>query len=187
MIYSEDPYINVIHGQLKKDVRVLVENKCYSGAVKLIYSGIDVMAWLDMPKKKVQSARDSEQAEYFRKWVNKYVVDPNGVELDKLLWESRNAVLHTHTVYSRRLRRGSSAIVPVGFADQMWPPVKCSDELCMVSVQWLADCFSQGVDKFMVGIFDNPKKRKIAEERLSEMLHFFPFNKDNSEGNVSLP
>ena len=187
MLYTEDPYFNVVHGQLKQDVRVLMEHTCYSGAIKLVYSGIDIMAWLDMPEKRIRSVRDSEQAEYFRKWVDNYIIDPNGVKLDTLLWESRNAILHTHTVYSRKMRRGSSKIVPVGFADKMWPPVKRSDEICMVSVQWLVKSFSEGVDKFMVSIFDNPKKRRIAEERLSEMLHFFPFNKDNSEGNVSLP
>ena len=183
MHYSEDPYINVVHGQLKKDVRVLMDNECYSGAVKLIYSGIDVMAWLDMPKKRVQSVRNSEQAEYFRKWVRNYIIDPNGMTLDKLLWESRNAVIHTHTVYSRKMRRGSSEVVPVAFADKMWPPVKGSEKICVVSVHWLAKSFFEGVDKFMVSVFDNQQKRKIAEKRLEDMMHIMPINKDNSDGN----
>ena len=180
MIYSDDPYINVVIGQLKNDVRVLMENECYTGAVKLIYSGIDIMAWLDMPKMKIQSVSDAKQVEYFRKWVSNYIVDPNGVELDKLLWESRNAILHTHTAYSRKMRRGNSDILPLGFSVRMRPPVKCDDKLCMVDIPWLADCYSKGVDKFMVNIFENRLKRGIAEERLKEMLHFYPVDDAHS-------
>lgn len=174
---SRDPIINVVHGQLKKDVRILIENKCYSGAVKLIYSGIDIMAWLDMPKKKHNSVRKEQQAEYFRKWVGNYIIDPNGLQLDALLWENRNAMLHTHTLYSRKMRRPNSKVLPVGFIDIMQPPVKRNDELCMISVQWLAESFSQGVDKFLIRIFDDRLKRNVAEARLNEMVHVLHSNK----------
>ena len=46
---SRDPIINVVYNQIKKGISVALENECYASAVILIYSGIDAMAYLDMP------------------------------------------------------------------------------------------------------------------------------------------
>jgi hypothetical protein len=39
-----------IYGGIKKGIQVAVENNCYGSAVILILSGIDSMAFLNMPK-----------------------------------------------------------------------------------------------------------------------------------------
>ena len=181
MKFSKDPVVNVVHNQLKNDVRVLVDNKCYSGAVKLIYCGIDVMAWLDLPRLKSGTANDRLQVDSWKRWVRNYIVDPNGIELDKALWESRNGMLHMHSALSNRLRRGKGNIQPVAFANRMWPPVKGNEKLIVVSAEWLAEQFMGGVDKFLVRTFDNRQKRPIAEERLRNMSHYMPADRSERE------
>ena len=46
---NRDPIINVIHNGIKRGIRVALENNCLPAALILIYSGIDTMAYLNMP------------------------------------------------------------------------------------------------------------------------------------------
>jgi len=46
---NKDPIINAIYGGIKKGIQVAVDNECLDSAVILILSGIDSMAYLNMP------------------------------------------------------------------------------------------------------------------------------------------
>ena len=46
---SQDLVINVVHNQIKKSIRLLLDERCFGAAVLLILSGVDTMAYLGMP------------------------------------------------------------------------------------------------------------------------------------------
>ena len=48
-MYSDNPIHNVIEHQIKGGIRLCYENDHHSSALKLLYCGIDLMAFLSMP------------------------------------------------------------------------------------------------------------------------------------------
>ena len=47
---ARDPVINAINNGIRRGIEVTVANGCYGSAVVLVYSGMDSMAFLAMPK-----------------------------------------------------------------------------------------------------------------------------------------
>ena len=64
---ERDPITKAIYGGIKKGIRVAVENNCLGSAVILILSGIDSMAFLNMP-----SSQQDVQGIDFIKWADQY-------------------------------------------------------------------------------------------------------------------
>ena len=51
---SSHPIHTVLHGDVKRGITACIEASAYISAAKLIYAGIDLMAYLCMPEKKWQ-------------------------------------------------------------------------------------------------------------------------------------
>jgi hypothetical protein len=49
MDFDRDPIVNVIHRGIKRDIRLLLDNEAWRGAILLTYAGMDVLAYLAMP------------------------------------------------------------------------------------------------------------------------------------------
>jgi hypothetical protein len=172
-----DPINNVILNQIKRGIRVSIENKCYASAVILIYSGIDTMAYLDMPKGKIDVTRGD-----FVRWVDEYIHFPCREQISGLeFYGARCAMLHTHSIYSRLSRK--SQVRTIGYMDRSIPEIRYdpskSKDFVLVSIEALAEAFFNGVDKFLINIFANKERASIAEQRLKKLVHLLPFEKDN--------
>lgn len=170
--HSKDPILNVIHGQIKQSIKICIENECWDAAVKLIYSGIDTMAFLGMPAKQLDVTRDD-----FVTWVERYIQFSSGEQLTGLdVYGARCSMLHTHSIYSRLYREGKCRLI--GYADKMDPPVafnpQVTEKLVVVSIPALAKAFFEGVDKSLIDLFSDPEKAGIAEGRLKELVHYLP-------------
>ena len=72
MNLSSDPVISVIHNSIKRDIRVILQNECWSAAVKLVLSGIDTMAYLNMP-----DGQQDVTMKDFVEWVEQYIHFPS--------------------------------------------------------------------------------------------------------------
>ena len=174
---SRDPVNNVIYRQIKDPINLLIEQNHLSSAVKLIYSGIDTMAFLGMPSHQLEVS-----GEDFKKWVNGYLKFEGKEQLTGAdVWGARCSMLHNHSVYSRLSRRGECRWI--GYVNHMYPPVKfdptVEKNLVMVSVTALAKSFFSGMDRYLIDLFSNSQKQPIAEQRLNSLVHIFPFNKDS--------
>jgi hypothetical protein len=68
---NRDPIINAIHNGIKRGIRVTLQNNCVGSAVILILSGIDAMAFLEMP-----AGQDDVTRNDFVTWVERYIKFP---------------------------------------------------------------------------------------------------------------
>lgn len=173
---SRDPIINVVYNQIKRGIRVALENDCYASAVILIYSGIDTMAYLNMPE-----AQEGVTPSDFEQWVDSYIHFPCQKSVSGLeLYGARCGILHTHSITSRLSRQGK--VRQVGYMDKSVPEVSynpsVSEDLVLVSIEAFAEAFFSGVDKFLVELFANREKAPIAEQRLRMLVHLLPFDSD---------
>ena len=78
----------------------------------------------------------------------------------------------------------------VGYVDHMIPEVRYDPRIradfVIVSVHALAHAFFTGIDKFLVDLFSDSAKAKVAEERFKWMNHTLPYTDIRLEGNTKL-
>jgi hypothetical protein len=143
-------------------------------AIILIYSGMDMMASLDIPAGKLSVERSD-----FVAWVDRYIRFPCRDQLRPIdLYGARCSVLHTYSVDSDLSRAG--ACRRVGYMDNAVPEVAYNPvvaaALVLVSVQGLKDAFFKGIDNFLVRAFADPEKAPVVESHLKALLHELPFS-----------
>ncbi len=168
---SRDPVFNVIHNQIKRSIRVLIENECLGAAVQLIYSGIDTMAYLGLP----ENQEEVKQKDFIA-WAERYIRFPCKEQLTGAdLYGARCGLLHTYSPYSAKSRKGECRLI--GYKGKMVPEVKydpkINKDLVMVSVSALVEVFFKGVDQSLINLFSDSKKSKLVEERLENLAHSY--------------
>jgi hypothetical protein len=169
---SRDPIINSIYRGIKKGIQVTIENGCFDSAVILILSGMDSMAYLNMP-----GGEEDVRKNDFVTWADRYIKFPCKEQLTGFdLYGARCAMLHSFGAVSKLSRQGKCRLV--GYMDKSIPEVRynpaVSKELVLVSVPALAEAFFKGVDKFLVDLFANLERAKIAERRLRGFMQKIP-------------
>lgn len=166
-IFKNDPITNAIYDGIKRGIQVTIENRCYGSAVKLIFSGIDTMAYLNMPA----SQQDVERKDFIA-WAERYIKFPCKEQLTGLdLYGARCAMLHAYGARSKLSREGKCRMV--GYINKGIPEIRSKPnvaDLIIVSVSALADSFFKGIDAFLIDLFSNREKAAIAEERLKELM-----------------
>lgn len=171
---QRDPIINVIQNGIKRDIEITLSNNCLRAAVILIYAGMDAMAFLDMPSDKSEVTRDE-----FIRWADRYIRFPCKEQLSGAdLYGARCAMLHAYGARSRLSRSGKCRIVVHVHIDKFVPEVRYnpsgSADRVYVSILALKEAFFTGIDNFLVAVFSDKNKAKIAEERLQTFVHTLP-------------
>jgi hypothetical protein len=173
---SRDPITNAIHNGIKAGIRVTLEGNCLGSAVILILSGIDAMAYLEMP-----AGQDDVTRSDFVRWAERYIKFPCKDQLTGLdLYGARCAMLHNYGTASDLSRKEKCR--QVGYMDKSVPAVrynpKVSRDVVLVSVPALAEAFFSGLDKFLVDLFRDMKKASVAEQRLKNLVQAIPFKQE---------
>ena len=169
---EKDPISKAIYGGIKKGIQMAVKNKCYGSAVILILSGIDSMAFLNMPASQTDVTRTD-----FIDWVDRYMKFPCKEKLTGSdLYGARCAMLHTYGVVSKMSRDGKCRMV--GYMSEAVPEIRFNPtvdkNLVIVSVPAFAESFYKGIDEFLVNLFTNKEKAKVAEDRLKWFVQELP-------------
>ena len=166
---KRDPIINVIHNGIKRGIEVAVKNHCYVDAAILVYSGIDSMAYLGMPE-----LQDDVERKDFIDWADRYidiaVTDaPTGLEY----YAARCGVVHTHSASSRLFRSGKVRML--FYSSEPDPPIRFDPSIdstfVVVSVPVLVQAFFAGVDRFIVDLYKDKERARIADDRFKNILH----------------
>lgn len=169
---SRDPIINVVHRGVKQDIRTLLESGGLRGALLLMLSGIDTMAFLVMDDAKADVTRSD-----FIQWADRYMRFPCAEQVSGLeLYAARCAALHAYGTESRLSREGccrqigwiSEARREVVYAPQKHP------DTVMVSIPALVRAFFAGIDTFLVDTFADPVKAARAEKRFKKLMYVLP-------------
>ena len=169
---ERDPITKAIYGGIKRGIEVSIKNNCYGSAVTLILSGIDSMAFLNMPASQTDVIRTD-----FIEWVNRYIKFPCSEKLTGAdLYGARCSMLHSYGVVSKMSRDGKCRMV--GYLTDTVPEIRYNPDidknLVLVSVPALAESFYKGIDQFLIDLFSNKDKIKIAENRLKSFIQEIP-------------
>jgi len=166
-----DPIVNVIQNGIKRDIDVLIQNKCLRGAVILILAGIDAMAYLGMPADRTNVDRKD-----FIAWVDRWLRFPSAEQLTGGdVYGARCAMLHSYGIVTRMVRRGECRML--GYMNRSKPEIRSDPEhpkMALVSVEGLRDAFFKGIDEFLDYTLAGTKRKAAAEERIQPMVHELP-------------
>lgn len=187
MTLSRDPIINVIENGFKRDIIVLLENKCYRGALILIYSTIDAITFSSSPK-------DKTDRNDFINWCERYLriigIDENK-EQYKLsgidLYGARCSIVHTygHLLESDLSKQGKCCKIGYmnGRVKQSSLKISLNRQgslLVMISVSDLSDALFKGINDFLIHLYSNKGKNKesicVFEKKVQQYLHELNIN-----------
>lgn len=148
----------VIERGIKRPVRMLIENRSFAAALVLIYSAIDMMAFLSLPEGRQDVMRSD-----FMRWAEAYLIGelPDGI-FAKDLYGARCGVLRG--TESRMAREGGCRRIryeEVAGAEIVLP------------VETLADAFFLAVDHFVRQATD--AGLRTVRLRLEQMQKVLPF------------
>ena len=169
---SKDPILRVVQGEMRRGIRVALDNSCLAAAVILVLSGIDSMAYVGMP-----AVQDDVTGPDFVSWADAYIRFPCKEQLPGIdLYGARCSMLHSYGTASRLSREGKCR--QIGYTSESKPEVRfnpsASTRLVLVSVPALATAFFQGTDRFLVEMFADPTRAPLAEERLTTLVQTMP-------------
>ena len=167
-----DPVSNSIYNGVKRGIACCIENQCLGSAVVLIYSGIDTMAFLNMPENQTNVNRYD-----FISWCDKYIKFAGSEQVTgRELYSARCGMVHTFGVESNLTRNRD--VRKIGYMDQCDPPIlfrpHLENGLLLMSIAALADAFYAGIDRFLVDLFSNANGRQYLETRLAGLCVAFP-------------
>jgi hypothetical protein len=169
---ERDPITKAIYGGIKKGIQVAIKNDCYASAVILILSGIDAMAFLNMP----ESQTDVTGTDFIE-WSDRYINFPCREKVTGAdLYGARCAMLHSYGVVSKMSRDGKCRMI--GYLPETIPEIRYNPDvdknLVLVSVPAFAESFYKGINQFLVDLFSNKEKAKVAENRLKWFVQEIP-------------
>jgi hypothetical protein len=179
----QDLVVSVIENGIKQPIQLLLERRQYPAALVLTYSGIDTMAFLNMPARKTDVMRSD-----FIQWAENYIkLSAKEAITGRDLYAARCSVLHggAHSRLSRggdcKLLRHVTAESPVprDSATMLGKEPDPQNTAVTVVIEDLAAAFFRGVDRFLNDASHDEEKASLVELRLDYLVHSSPY--------VSLP
>lgn len=171
---SIDLVAGVIENGIKRPIELLIRQHFYPAALVLAYSGIDTMAFLNMP-----AARTDVMRSDFIEWAGKYIHFPVDSRLTgRDLYAARCSVLHGGA-YSRLSRGGECRPIrhlarglDLDLAADA-PPSE--EEAVMISVEDFVAAFFLGVDAFLADVSEDENRAAGVQQRLKYLQTTLPY------------
>ncbi len=172
---------------IKGGINVCMDQKHGGSLLKLIFSGIDTMAYLTIPDGLSPRRVAKEQKKHFKLWVDKYLRFLHPVCKSEYIWEARNGLLHTHGTQSVGVKEGKAP--RIYYYAKNYPPMKQAlsdgEHVIFLSIPTLIREFFKGMDQFIIDVYSDDKRRTVAEKRCETMLQVFDnFDKFVRDGTI---
>lgn len=177
--YSDNPIHSVIEYHVKGGIRLCYEHDHELSALMLIYCGIDLMAFLSLPahKKDVKPPDFVKWVDDYVKWVDDYMEirgtkPPTGRELQK----ARNGLLHTLRPHQVRTAKDKVRPIVYSFKTEdkvMEIPLKQAPRV-IVPIEYLMAAFFEGINRFLIDIYQDAQKTETVEKRFKQVLRAYP-------------
>lgn len=139
-------------------------------ALLLLYSGIDIIAWLDRP-----SGQADVQRKDFIAWVEKYLLPDSGLRCNALeLFAARCGLLHSYTSQSRLSRGGSARQIFYSFGSarpkEIQSLIDATGTIPAVALKLeeLFDAFRRGLEKFKGALSSDTQHATLVYQRAGE-------------------
>jgi len=158
-------------GELITTIECCLDNKWNLPSLILIYSGIDIMAWLNLPSDKEETKKKD-----FIEWATKYLLPNSKLKCSPDdLYGARCSLLHTYTAESRSSRSGSAKEIYYAWGDRSTDELQqtINDkryQVIAVHIKELFDSLVNGVELFQKELSNNSKKAQLVYKRADKFF-----------------
>ncbi len=162
---------------LIKAIGFCIEKRLFLPCLTLLYSGIDIIAWLDRP----ESKPDVQGADFIN-WIEKYLLPDSEISCNGIdLYSARCAILHSYTAESKKTREDEAKKIYY-----CWGEAKIEDlqkeinsqgnsSAIPLHIEKLFEAFVRGVGRFVKET--DIKKMELIIQRSNKMLSNLPQKK----------
>ena len=160
---------NEIYNQILGGAEMCFENKYYVPTLMIIYSGIDIMSWLDLPEEKEQTGRT-----YFKNWVEKYLMPCQNLKCNSEdLYAARCGILHSFSCYSSKTRNNIAEVIFYSTNPKQNKRLEKINKsykrkALAISIPGLLSAFNEGVKRFKNDIENDVVKKDLVKKRIEK-------------------
>ena len=172
-LLPEDLVTVVIEDGIKRPINILLQEGCYSAALVVTYSGIDTMAFLNMPPEKTYVMRSE-----FIAWTERYLRSPFREEVNaRDLYGARCSVLHGGAP-SRLSQSSDCKMLSYSVSRLEETP---SPKIVAVPVQDLVRAFFAGIDQFLLDVSQDEEMVELLGQRLRHLMETMPYASETAD------
>jgi hypothetical protein len=156
-----------------KSIELCLNAKLQISSLVLLYSGIDIMAWLNRPVSK-----EFVNKEDFIRWVDDYLLPNSNIKYEAIdLYAARCAIIHSYSFSSRLSEEGKAKEIYYAWGKANVKSLRndidsrSKKSAIVIHINDFLEAFKEGVEKFKLSIKSDKEKEKIVCGRANK--YFF--------------
>ena len=161
-----------------KSIELCLNAKLQISSLILLYSGIDIIAWLNRPASKERVTRKD-----FIRWVDDYLSPNINIKYEAIdLYAARCAIVHSYSFSSRLSKKGEAKEIYYSWGKANIKSLqndidrRSKKSAVAIHINDLLKAFKEGIEKFKLSIKNDKEKEKIVCGRANK--YFFNNNRD---------
>ncbi len=156
-----------------KSIELCLNAKLKIPSLILLYSGIDIIAWLNRPNSKEYSSK-----KYFINWADNYLLANPNIKCKAIdLYAARCAIIHSYSFSSRLSEEGKAKEIYYAWGKANVKSLqndidsRSKKNAIAIHINDFLEAFKEGVEKFKLFIKNDKEKGKIVCGRANK--YFF--------------
>lgn len=156
-----------------KSIELCLNAKLQISSLVLLYSGIDIVAWLNRPVSKERATRKD-----FIRWVDDYLLLNTNIKYEAIdLYAARCAIVHSYSSSSRLSKKGEAKEIYYSYGKANIKSLqndidrRSKKSAVAIHINDLLEAFKEGIEKFKLSIKNDKEKEKIVCGRANK--YFF--------------
>ena len=164
----EKNFYNII-----KSIELCLNAKLQISSLVLLYSGIDIVAWLNRPISKERATRKD-----FIRWVDDYLLPNPNIKCKAIdLYAARCAIIHSYSFSSELSKKGEAEEICYSWGNANIKSLqndidrRFKKSAVAIHINDFLEAFREGIEKFKLFIKNDKEKEKIVCDRANK--YFF--------------
>lgn len=156
-----------------KSIELCLNAKLQLSSLILLYSGIDIVAWLNRPASKEQASRKD-----FIRWVDDYLLPNPNIKCRAIdLYAARCAIVHSYSFSSRLSKDGEAKEIYYSWGKANLKSLqndidrRLKKSAVAIHINDFLEAFKKGIEKFKLSVKNDKEKEKIVCGRANK--YFF--------------
>ncbi len=156
-----------------KSIELCLTTKLQISSLVLLYSGIDIMGWLNRPVSKHHKSKED-----FIRWIDDYLLPSPNIKCEAIdIYAARCAIIHSYSFSSKLSKKGEAKEICYAWG-------KANVELLQndldrrykkpaiaIHINDLLEAFKKGIEKYKLSLKNDREKEKIVCSRANK--YFF--------------
>lgn len=158
---------------ITKSIELCLNAKLQISSLVLLYSGIDIMGWLNRPVSKYHKPKED-----FIRWVDDYLLPNPNIKCKAIdLYAARCAIINSYSFSSELSKKGEAKEICYSWGKanvellQNDLDRRYKNPAIAIHINDFLEAFKEGIEKFKLSIKNDKEKEKIVCDRANK--YFF--------------